>query len=151
MVVRFFNYSQLYPLSQIKSHLINKFVCLRGTVLRVSSIKVLVESILSEPAQLWPPSDADIRREAQAAVKAAFPETRPALAQLASITAAPQAPPPKGPPPGALPWPQSVSERPAPVPQEPLQPLPPPPQPPAGPPPGEQPPRDWATAGPADW
>ena len=29
----------------IKSHLINKFICLRGTVLRVSSIKVLVESI----------------------------------------------------------------------------------------------------------
>ena len=45
VVVRFYNYSQLFPLSQIKSHLINKFVCLRGTVLRVSSIKVLVESI----------------------------------------------------------------------------------------------------------
>ena len=45
VVVRFFNYNQIFPLSQIKSHLINKFVCLRGTVLRVSSIKVLVESI----------------------------------------------------------------------------------------------------------
>jgi len=45
VIVRFFNFNQLYPLSQIKSHLINKFVCLRGTVLRVSSIKVLVESI----------------------------------------------------------------------------------------------------------
>lgn len=32
-------------MSLIKSHLINKFICLRGTVLRVSSIKVLVESI----------------------------------------------------------------------------------------------------------
>lgn len=45
VVVRFFNYNSVYPLSQIKSHLINKFVGLRGTVLRVSSIKVLVESI----------------------------------------------------------------------------------------------------------
>jgi len=35
----------VFPLSLIKSHLIGKFVCLRGTVLRVSSIKVLVESI----------------------------------------------------------------------------------------------------------
>ena len=45
IVVRLINYNFIYPLSQIKSHLINKFVCLRGTVLRVSSIKVLVESI----------------------------------------------------------------------------------------------------------
>jgi DNA helicase MCM8 len=45
VVVRFTNFNQVFPLSMIKSHLINKFVCLRGTVLRVSSIKVLVESI----------------------------------------------------------------------------------------------------------
>ncbi len=45
VIVRFQNYNIVYPLSQIKSHLINKFVCIRGTVLRVSSIKVLVESI----------------------------------------------------------------------------------------------------------
>ena len=32
-------------MSMIKSHLINKYICIRGTVLRVSSIKVLVESI----------------------------------------------------------------------------------------------------------
>jgi DNA replicative helicase MCM subunit Mcm2 (Cdc46/Mcm family) len=45
VIVRFYNYNQIYPLGNIKSHLINKFVCMRGTVLRVSSIKVLVESI----------------------------------------------------------------------------------------------------------
>ena len=45
VIVRFYNYNQIYPLSQIKSHLIGKFVGLRGTVLRVTSIKVLVESI----------------------------------------------------------------------------------------------------------
>ncbi len=45
VTVRFTNFSQVFPLSMIKSHLINKFICLRGTVLRVSSIKVLVESI----------------------------------------------------------------------------------------------------------
>ena len=43
--MRFYNYNQIYPLSQIKSHLIGKFIGLRGTVLRVTSIKVLVESI----------------------------------------------------------------------------------------------------------
>lgn len=32
-------------MSQCKSHLINKYICIRGTVLRVSSIKVLVETI----------------------------------------------------------------------------------------------------------
>jgi DNA replicative helicase MCM subunit Mcm2 (Cdc46/Mcm family) len=45
VVARFYNYNQMTPLSQIKSHMINKFLCLRGTVLRVSSIKVLVERI----------------------------------------------------------------------------------------------------------
>jgi DNA replicative helicase MCM subunit Mcm2 (Cdc46/Mcm family) len=45
VVVRFTNFNQVFPLSMIKSHLINKFICLRGTVLRVSSIKVLVDSI----------------------------------------------------------------------------------------------------------
>ena len=45
VIVRFYNYNQIYPMSSIKSHLINKFVCIRGTVLRVSSIKVLVEAI----------------------------------------------------------------------------------------------------------
>ena len=45
VIVRFYNYNQQMPLSQVKSHLINKFVAIRGTVLRVSSIKVLVESI----------------------------------------------------------------------------------------------------------
>jgi DNA replicative helicase MCM subunit Mcm2 (Cdc46/Mcm family) len=45
VVARFYNLNQMMPLSQIKSHLINKFVCIRGTVLRVSSIKVLVDHI----------------------------------------------------------------------------------------------------------
>ena len=45
VVVRLYNYNVVYPLSQIKSHLIHKYVCLRGTVLRVSSIKVIVEAI----------------------------------------------------------------------------------------------------------
>jgi len=45
VVVRFNNTNQVFPLSVIKSHLINKFLCVRGTVLRVSSIKVMVEAI----------------------------------------------------------------------------------------------------------
>ena len=43
--VRVVNFSKVFPLSLIKSHLINKFLCVRGTVLRVTSIKVLVNSI----------------------------------------------------------------------------------------------------------
>jgi len=43
--VRFTNFTRLSPMSMIKSHMIGKFICLRGTVLRVSSIKVYVESI----------------------------------------------------------------------------------------------------------
>ena len=35
----------MFPMNQIKSHLINKYICIQGTVLRVSAIKVLVESI----------------------------------------------------------------------------------------------------------
>lgn len=45
VILRFYNFNQIFPMSMIKSHLINKFICIRGTVLRVSSIKVLVESI----------------------------------------------------------------------------------------------------------
>lgn len=45
VVLRFYNFNQIFPMSMIKSHLINKYICIRGTVLRVSSIKVLVESI----------------------------------------------------------------------------------------------------------
>jgi len=43
-----YNYSKQFALSTIKSHLINKFICVRGTVLWVSSIKVLVKSIVFE-------------------------------------------------------------------------------------------------------
>ena len=45
LVLRFYNFNQIFPLSLCKSHLINKYICIRGTVLRVTSIKVLVESI----------------------------------------------------------------------------------------------------------
>jgi DNA replicative helicase MCM subunit Mcm2 (Cdc46/Mcm family) len=45
IILRFYNLSQILQLSNIKSHLINNYLCFRGTVLRVSSIKVLVESI----------------------------------------------------------------------------------------------------------
>lgn len=43
--MRIINFTHVYSLSLIKSHLISKFICLVGTVLRVSSIKVLVESM----------------------------------------------------------------------------------------------------------
>ena len=45
VILRFYNFNQIFPMSMIKSHLINKYICIRATVLRVSSIKVLVESI----------------------------------------------------------------------------------------------------------
>lgn len=43
--LRFYNFNQMFPMNLIKSHLINKYICIQGTVLRVSAIKVLVESI----------------------------------------------------------------------------------------------------------
>ena len=48
VIPRFINYNKLFPLSTIKSHCINKFLCIKGTVLRISTTKILLRSIVFE-------------------------------------------------------------------------------------------------------
>ncbi|CAI2384338.1 unnamed protein product [Moneuplotes crassus] len=43
---RFTNYNKLFPLSSVKAQCLGHFICIKGTVLRISTIKVLVKSII---------------------------------------------------------------------------------------------------------